>query len=620
MKLELRKTTIRGVLAVLISLGTLYVAGHLLYSAWCAFTWSKFKLFDYGVYTNMLWNTGHGSLFRVLVDSTYLSTHLSFSLGLLGLLYHVVDHPFLLSFVQWAMVVSGAVILWRMGHRAKVPADVMAAILFLFVGYRFTQGVVLSEFHTVGAYFLLVPWLYYCCVHKKRWAWLPLMLILGVREDAFIFVLPILLYFAIKDRWVTGYILFGAALAYGVLAIFVLYPKLAGMSLFDRRGSEIKASMDLSLVAGSELTRRGMSLIWTLLPALIFVHKRSVAPFVFPAAALATCLASGFPTQQGMGSHYGSPAIVCLGIGLMEAAILRTGTGDLSRLTRRDLTGRALGLVAVTIVLHLYSGFIAWGGKNLMVYNETSMAGKVALRAARHIPRDGVLITDNRLVGFCANRADVLTERRYRPQRHTYDLVFSAASGLPGKLNGEVWDLLQSGEMGIRYYDDAFVIAQRGYKTPSMTKLLDSMKYVPILIPLTPKHGGRDIQRRNRPPVRYWEGKGYRTPITLSYGGSRWLEPGTYDAVFRYRAAKPERVYKDTWGSLSVHVLNDQRSALATRDIFRVITPPGNQISQAVRFDVPFATNIEVRVTGGDAELWLNRVMFVPTDVSGEKP
>ena len=67
-------------------------ACNLIYGAWCAFTWGKFTLFDYGVYTNMIWNSAHGAPFKVLIDRSYLGTHLSFSLAILGVFFWIFDH------------------------------------------------------------------------------------------------------------------------------------------------------------------------------------------------------------------------------------------------------------------------------------------------------------------------------------------------------------------------------------------------------------------------------------------------------------------------------------------------------------------------------------------------
>jgi hypothetical protein len=57
-------------------------------------TWGKFQLVDYGLYVNLIWNTAHGRPFRLLVDESYLTRHLSFTLALLAPFFWIWDHPF----------------------------------------------------------------------------------------------------------------------------------------------------------------------------------------------------------------------------------------------------------------------------------------------------------------------------------------------------------------------------------------------------------------------------------------------------------------------------------------------------------------------------------------------
>ncbi len=64
------------------------------HAGFCAFTWEKFSMFDYGVYMNMIWNSGTGDFFRCLIDRSYLVTHLSFTLALLGPFVHLTENPF----------------------------------------------------------------------------------------------------------------------------------------------------------------------------------------------------------------------------------------------------------------------------------------------------------------------------------------------------------------------------------------------------------------------------------------------------------------------------------------------------------------------------------------------
>ena len=613
------KVIVRIVLAVLVTVFVypcaVLTAVRLMLSAWCAFTWGKFTMFDYGVYTNMIWNSGHGEWFKVLVNDSYLNTHLSFTLALLGPLFRVWDHPLLLSVVQWLFILSGAAIVFAAARRNRVPVAMSGVLLLFCVGYRFTQGVMLSEFHGISIYYLLVPWLYYCCSFRKSLAWVPLVLILGVREEAFIFILPLLLYFAVKDRWAWGYVFLAVAIIYGVLAILWLYPALTGIEIADRRKSAMAGGIFARLLDRDEAPLRITSLVWTLLPAFAVIHRKSAAAFVIPIAALLTAVFSGYPTQIGLGSHYGGPVAVCLQVGLLEAVSLRTrrwdeSTGAGSRL---DVTVRACVILGLVLAFNFHSGFLFGGPKNYDVYREPSLRGRMALRAARQLPKQGVLVTDNSLSGYCANRENILVWKKIKADSPAFEVVFTLASAVGRHLDGRLVELLKAGDLGVRYYDGEHVILQRGYDTSANGPFLDSYRYGPIAIPLTPKHGGEDMLRRGRAPVRYWEGDGHRAPITLSYGGSRHLDAGRYEAVFRYRAVQPRRDIKHSWGWFSVHVLNEP-DPLVWVDIHRLMTAPGTFTMQRVPFEIHKPASVEIRVTGGDAELWLDSVMFVPPD------
>ena len=210
---------------------------HQLYSAWCAMTWFKSHQGDYGNYVNMLWNTAHGQPFRMNVDENYLALHLSFTLALLSILYHVWDHAFLLALLQWLMVAGGAVFVWTMARRRGLAPLAASALALFLSGYFFTQRVLLSDFHTVATYYLLFPWLCYTMAFRKRWAWLPWVLILGVREDAALFALPAVVYFAWRDRWAGGWWLAVAGVAYGVLAVTVIFPAINDVTVAEARAS-----------------------------------------------------------------------------------------------------------------------------------------------------------------------------------------------------------------------------------------------------------------------------------------------------------------------------------------------------------------------------------------------
>lgn len=598
---RLTKTLFVSVLVLL----SVVTAMDLLYSAFCFCMHGKFKLLDFGVYTNMIWNSGHGALFRYVLERNYLYTHLSYSLALLGPLFLVWDHPLLLMVVQWMAICGGAVILYMAARRHSIPAEMALALMFFFMGYRLTQSAAMCEFHGVAMLMLFVPWLYYCCSFSKRWAWLPLVLILGVREDAFLCVLPVLLYFAVKDRWKAGYVLFAATLLYGLLAIFVIYPHVNGISIFERRARFMRPVGDFGFTE-ADVRSRFFGLAITLLPVLVVFGRRSFPAFIMPSVAYLVTIFSAYHVQQAIGSHYSPPVMSTLAIGLVESLHIRRKL----KVNDRYLL-RAAALVVLTILVHLHSGFLFGGGKNSEVFNTVPSEGIWSLRAAKYIPKDGVLLTHPQMASYCANRKDLLCWNKwYDPGRQHFDLVFLKMTMIPYEEKGVFAEMLRDGRLGVAYYDGMFVVLERGGDTTLNEKVLQEMRMWPVIFAETPRHAGKNVILGDGRMVRYWEGEGHRAPVTLSYGSSRKLKAGSYQAVFRYYTASPRRTAMGNSGKFSVHRLNDQAASLAEAGIMNLVSGGSVFLKQAIPFKIDREMGVEVRVTGGDAELWLDKVVF----------
>lgn len=595
--------------AALLSIATAY---GLLHSVFCFYMHGRFKLLDYGIYTNMIWNCGHGEPFKFLVDHSYLKTHLSFTLALLGPVFRVWDSPLLLMVIQWLSVCGGAIILYRTARKCSIPADMALAVMFFFLGYRFTQSALMYEFHGVILLMFLVPWLYYCCSFQKKMAFLPLILILGVREDAFLCVLPVILYFAVRDKWKVGYVLFGLTLLYGLLAVFVIYPKINGISIFERRSNYIRPDFGFT---EDDIRSRLNGLVLTLLPTLVVLWRRSLPVYILTSVAYLTTLFSAYHVQQAIGSHYSPPVMAALAIGLVESLHMRQRL-KLSRHT----TLRAVMLVLITLGVHLYSGFVFLGGKNSEIFNRYSREGHWALRAAKFIPKDGVLLTDRQMSSYCANRRDLLCWNKwFAPEWQQFDSVFLKISMIPYENNGTFAQMLTDGRLGVTYCDGMYVVLEVGADTSLNSRILWEAEVLPVILAETEHHAGSNVTLEGGRIVRYWEGKGHRAPATISYGASRKLKPGKYQAVFRFRTARPQRVLYGSWGKFSVHRLNDQGPALAETEIMNLVIGSSLFLEQAMPFEIDADTDVEIRITGGDAQLWLDRVTFFPGDMNSSQ-
>lgn len=602
-----------GAIAVLLILAFLAHAGF------CAYTWRKFAMFDYGVYTNMIWNSGHGHLFRCLVDRSYLATHLSFTLALLGPLYLVWDNPFLLWTMQWLLLVGGVALLARTAARLRVPVPVVAALAVFYAGYHFTQRILLSEFHGVSLYLLLVPWFYHALRFNKRWVWVPWLLLLGVREESALVILPMLLTVAIRERWRMGYVVAALSLGYVLLAVAELYPLLTGLTLTARRAGDLAGGGPLAhLLNPATLDVRLRALFWVVLPALPFAGKKGWIPLLaFPLLAVFQAMDGGKADQYSLSLHYSAPILACLAVAMVDAAASGvTGGAASGRLRRLKPWLTACALLLITAASYRVWGFLPGSRqRNLLemgCYVKPHGAGLRAIAAARHIPRDGVLVCPTHLAAFCANRRDIIDWRHFDPARYRADLIFTETKYLKDKTIG-FQDWLEGGAYGLIYFDGANVILQRG-ADPAFNHLVAdayqrNLHGTQFPRSLLAKEEGVTMAELPIPAL-HWAGDLHGPGRDLIASSPNQLEAGDYEAVFLFTALAPETGGTDGWGELQVR-LAGQTTALASAKIEPVASGPRVLRTQRVAFTLDAPAKIEAWVAGRRAELWLLRADYV---------
>ena len=585
-----------------------WMLGWLVHAGVSAFTWNKFTLFDYGVYTNMIWNSGHGRPFECLVDRTYLATHLSFTLALLGPLFRLWDHPFLLWILQWGFLAGGTALLMRTACRLRIPAALILAIAVFYTGYHFTQQTLLSEFHGVSLLLLLVPWLYHNLVFSRRQVWLPWLLILGLREDAAVVILPLLLYFAIRDRWRAGFVYAALSLAYMIVAMTTLYPLLTGLSLLGRRHADLGDHPLAHFFHAATLRTRLKALFWVVLPALPFLGRKRWLPIlVLPSAALIQATGGGTARQYSLDLHYATPAMACLTVALVESLARgrETRAPESRTASRRPLTAAIL-LLLVTLVSYRLHGFLPLGLRRVRCYRSIHGAGLCTLQAARRIPRDGLLLCPDQLAGYCANREQLIGWRHYDPRRHLPDLVFTELKHLDSqRLGFRAW--MEEGRFGLIFFDGTNIILKRGVDPSSNHIVLDAGRRRSSGAPFA-QSGSMlaDIQVATL----HWPGTGARAHQTMPAAWPMSLEAGDYDAVFLFSARTPEGDATGDWGTLQVR-LESLEETLAEAAIDPVGGGPQILRTQRLSFSLAAPTRVQAVVVGQRAELWLVRADFV---------
>jgi hypothetical protein len=347
-----------------------------------------------------------------------------------------------------------------------MPRNLTAAVMLLFLGGWFTQSTLLCEFHGVSLYYVLIPWLFYCLARHKNLTWLPLLLLLGLREDAALPALPMLLYFAVKDRWRAGYYYAAVTALYGALAMGVLFPLINHQTLGERREKLISAHRILNSFGNAQaLQRRAVALFWLFLPALPLLWRRGWVPILaLPSLQLIVLLVSPNKHHHGLGRHYSAAVLTLLVLGLMEAWRRTRRAPPQPRRVPEGLA-LALFLMAVTLAGYLMMGALPGGDRSDKVFEHSSDLGHRALDIVPHIPKTGVLITDKRLSEFVANRADLLTFDTLRGPASRVDLIFAHLT--QDRLYGSetLPSVLASGDFGVIHLDRDYILLKRGADT-----------------------------------------------------------------------------------------------------------------------------------------------------------
>jgi uncharacterized membrane protein len=605
---------------VLLATASVVVALELLGARFCGFT--NFKdgtSGDYARYTNMIWNCGHGRPFLYSMDQSYLQVHLSFTLALLGVLFRVVDHPFLLAFLQWSLLVTGGVLLMLTARRLKLPWHFVLALIFFWVAHSFSQSVVLCEFHGVCTYFVLIPFLYYCLVWKKNWVWLPLCLILGLREEAGLMILPLLLYFAVKERWRAGYVYAGVAVVYVVVACYVLYPMINdGTSLFSARSHEISVPGGDDFGNPALWRPRLLSFLAIILPTLPFLWRGWKPLLVIPLVPVLVTLASSHDWQVNLKIHYTAVIMASLSVAMIEAARQIAGNQRIGAFMIRRVI--PVCLVALSAWSFYNHGFV-WGSRENkfnIVYQRISGDGLNALLVARrHVPKDGAVFTSVQLAGFVANRALVDSGLSSLSPTAQYPdaIVFCRNERLPDIYSEGVRD----GEWGVRYFDDGYTVLQRGYKSDLSRDYLSFMGLPVVRFASTLHHAFvHEEYVEDVGTFRCWEGSAMKWPAVVAYGQSAELGPGRYVAEFVYKARAGKQAGKEQrdTGTFLLFVRDTE-----TRIAEASIGVPGSDqlVKQGLPFEINTETEVEPRVYGGGASLSLLRVDFLtaPTEAIG---
>ncbi len=442
-----------GLVAVIVALATLR-------SAWCAFSNKLFRLVDYGLYAGAMWNTAHGRVLQILDGENYVSRHLSFSLVPLSAIFWVTDHPFVLSFFQWALAVAGAGLLFAGARRQGAGAPSASALALFYLLLPMTQGALLAEFHGMTLLLFALPWLYFTAVTRPAWTWLPLVFTCGLREESGLLAAVTLFALARPLRSMRLVWMGVAAVAYVGFALLVLFPWLnEGTSIFVRR-PEIEQGTQWALLFSPKVLRwravPSLAAISLLLPLMLLRPGRFALLSALP---LLTCYLSSQPRQLAITLHYAAPFVAAMGV------CVAMTLGEAARGWRRWVRiALPIWLVGAAVISHVTRGFFWPSVSAMKIYQRTSPEARAVVEVAAQIPREGLLVCDDVLAGFCSARERILNMRMWAASGRTDfpDFVFLRKASLESDEAGWVKEALSAGRARIVLDEDGFVVVEKG--------------------------------------------------------------------------------------------------------------------------------------------------------------
>jgi hypothetical protein len=363
--------------------------------------------------------------------------------------------------------------------------------------------------------------------------------------------------------------------------------------------------------------KRGKSLLLILLTVLPFLRHGWKPLAVIPSLAILITLGSSYHSQVVLRIHYPAIIVALLAVSLLESwRVAPALPGDCRR---RWWNMCSMYLVAWTVWCYYDMGMM-WGSRaadenlRIKVYHAISGNGQHALWVVRHhVPRTGVLWTERRLGGFVANRAwldfreSVLTD-----PRHDELLAFCSRTGVPDPcLQG-----LTSNTWGAVYLDDSYAVLRRGADPARNAETLRQIRLPMIRFSTSAHRAGWDSFVPDEGVIRYWDGRGIKWPAVVAHGKAVVLPAGRYRARFtlKVQPGQPGGSEPRDTGWLALYVRGTEKRLV---DAPVAMHRPGEYREQELTFSLEAETEVEARVFGGAARLWLMRVVFEPVVEAG---
>lgn len=230
-----------------------------------------------------------------------------------------------------------------------------------------------------------------------------------------------------------------------------------------------------------------------------------------------------------------------------------------------------------------------------------------AWSAARNIPREGSLVVSSTLMPLVGERTDSVTLESVRPGGDLPRFIFGFLTSGDTDHAGLLLKALKEEGFGQRSFDGDFFVLEKGGAAPPAPELRYVIEHWPETS-FTAWTAG-DIREtsyvKGAGIVRYWKGDASGRPVVVSYGKPQRLEPGQYRAVLRYMIEEKRSPLEGNGGSISLHSLG-REGVIASMELGEKPEVKEAFRTANLEFLVDEAADVQSRVTGGRARLWLH--------------
>jgi uncharacterized membrane protein len=398
-----------GPLAVVLAL----VVGYALYyGLWSIRKYDAFQApaFDMGIFDQGVWLLSRfKEPFVTILGLNLFGDHVSFIMLAFVPLYWLWPTPETLLVVQAVVLALGAIPVYLLGRRvlksgwfAVIPA--LAYLLTPALGW-----LNLENFHPDSLEVPLVLFaLYFMTRHRWRWYLAMVILVMMVKEDVWLLLVPLGLYVTFKHNRKMGILTVALSAGWFLLAFLAIQPALSGAAIgsldswripFGGVGGLLRTAFSQPWeVIGHMLTAEKVKYVFQLLTPLAFLPLLTWRALIAVPVLLFN-LVSSFWYQSNLEYHYHSLIIPVFCFAALMA---------LERFKSIELRRGLSVLVLLATVFSLYLWGPVHGSRHQSYYPDPEHPQNIAANEAiALIPADAVVVAEDKFAAHLANRETI---------------------------------------------------------------------------------------------------------------------------------------------------------------------------------------------------------------------